>query len=54
MVDYRKLYSILCGAIDDSLDALEKIPQAREEAEKLKNVLLKTEEIYIRESEDDS
>ena len=53
MTDYKKMYAILCRAIDNSIDPLEQIPHARSEAEKLKAALLEAEEIYISTAEDD-
>ena len=50
MANYKKMYALLCGAVDDAISNLEKIPQARTEAEKLKKALLQAEEIYVGES----
>ena len=50
MPDYKKMYAVLCGAIDDVIDPLEKIPLARDCVEKLKAALLEAEEIYIETS----
>lgn len=47
MADYKKMYAILCGAVDDVIDPLERIPLARGCAQKLKEALLEAEEIYI-------
>lgn len=47
MADYRKMYYILCKAIDDVIDPLEDIPLARSYAQKLQKALLEAEEIYI-------
>ena len=52
MTDYKKMYAILCGAVDDVIDSLEKIPLAKDCAEKLKAALLEAEEIYIMTSPD--
>ena len=50
MSDYKKMYAVLCGAIDDVIDPLEKIPLARDCVKKLKAALLEAEEIYIETS----
>lgn len=47
MADYKKMYAILCGAIDDVINPLEEIPLAMECVEKLKAALLEAEEIFI-------
>jgi len=47
MADYEKMYAVLCCAIDDVIDPLEKIPLAYSPVEKLKAALLEAEEIYI-------
>lgn len=47
MADYRKMYSILCKAIDDVIDPLERIPLASPYSRMLKKALLEAEEIYI-------
>ena len=52
MADYRKMYTILCAAIDDIIDPLEKIPLAHFEVEKLRAALLSAEEVYINTSPD--
>ena len=52
MPDYKKMYAILCGAIDDVIDPLEKIPLAVPYAGQLRRALLKTEEVYIESGED--
>ena len=51
MANYKKMYAILCGAVDDAIEELEEIPQARPEVEKLKSALLEAEEIYVGESD---
>lgn len=50
MADYRKMYAILCAAIDDVIDPLEKNPLAHFEVEKLRAALLSAEEVYIDSS----
>ena len=47
MADYRKMYYVLCKAIDDVIDPLEDIPLARPYVQKLQKALLEAEEIYI-------
>lgn len=47
MADYRKMYYVLCKAIDDVIDPLEHIPLAMPYARQLKDALLEAEEIYI-------
>lgn len=48
LIDYRKMYTILCTAIDEVIDPLERIPLAYAEAQKLRAALLAAEEVYIR------
>ena len=50
MSEYKKMYAVLCGAIDDVIDPLDKIPLTRDCVEKLKAALLEAEEIYIETS----
>ena len=45
--DYKKMYAILCGAIDDVIDPLEEIPLAIPSVKKLRNALEEAEEVYI-------
>ena len=40
MADYRKMYHVLCRAIDDVIDPLERIPLAIPYTMKLKKALL--------------
>lgn len=47
MADYKKMYTVLCKAIDDVVDDLEKIPLAYLSAKKLQAALLEAEEIYV-------
>ena len=47
MADYRKMYHVLCRAIDDVIDPLERIPLAVPYVQQLKKALLEAEEIYI-------
>lgn len=50
MPNYQKMYAILCGAIDDVIDPLEKIPLAVPSARKLRTALEEAEELYIATS----
>ena len=50
MPNYQKMYAILCGAIDDVIDPLEKIPLAVPSAKKLRVALEEAEELYIATS----
>ena len=47
MADYRKMYYVLCKAIDDVINPLDHIPLAKPYAEQLQKALLEAEEIYI-------
>ncbi len=47
MADYRKMYYLLCKAIDDVIDPLERIPLAAPYAQRLQRALLEAEELYI-------
>lgn len=47
MADYQKLYALLCGAIDDVIDPLERIPLVLPYAKKLRRALVQAEELYI-------
>lgn len=47
MADYRNMYYVLCKAIDDVIDPLDRIPLAKPYAEQLQKALLEAEEIYI-------
>ena len=47
MADYRKMYAILCKAIDDVIDPLSRIPLAAPCSELLQKALLEAEEVYI-------
>ncbi len=47
MPDYQRMYYLLCKAVDDVIDPLEKIPDAAKYAQALHNALLEAEEIYI-------
>ena len=47
MADYRKMYTVLCGAIDDVIDDLAQIPKARQSMLHLQRALQQAEDIYI-------
>lgn len=47
MPDYKKMYAVLCGAIDKALETLDKIPMAAQISKSLQVALLEAEEIYI-------
>ena len=47
MADYERMYALLCGAVDDAIDALEKVPAAEHISQALQSALLEAEEIYI-------
>jgi len=51
MADYRKMHIQLCAAVDDVIEPLEKIPEAREAAQILRRALLEAENIYIETTE---
>ena len=51
MPDYRKMYAVLCGALDDVIDPLEQIPLACPSAAILRTALLHAEEIYLQTSQ---
>ena len=52
MVDYRKMYALLCYAIDDVPDELNEIPAAALAAERLQKALFEAEELYITADEE--
>ena len=52
MADYKKMYAVLCGAIDDVIEPLRQIPLARPVLNKLQSALLEAEEIYIKTDSD--
>ena len=53
MADYEKMYALLCGAVDEAIDALEKLPGAEPVLQSLQSALLAAEEMYIQTSDDD-
>ena len=52
MEKYRHMYAILCGAIDECIDDLKRIPLAVPYADKLERALLDAEEFYLNAEED--
>jgi len=51
LANYKKMYAILCGAIDDVLDDLNRIRDAQKSAGKLQKALLDAEEMYVEAEE---
>ena len=47
MADYKKMYTVLCGAVDEVIEPLEQIPMARSSVHVLREALLRAERIYI-------
>ncbi len=52
MTDYAKLYARLCGAIDEVLDELGTIPEARHAWGKLQAAILDAEAQYLDTAEE--
>lgn len=52
MTDYAKLYARLCGAIDEVLDELGTIPEARHARERLQAAILGAEAQYLDTEEE--
>ena len=52
MTDYAKLYARLCGAIDEVLDELGTIPEARHAREQLQAAILDAEARYLNTAEE--
>ncbi len=50
MPDYKRMYTLLCKAVDDALTDLETIPAAKLTYNKLSEALIEAEEIYIDSS----
>ena len=50
MPDYKKMYAVLCTAIDGEINTLREIPLAIASASRLESALLEAEEIYIETS----
>ena len=53
MTDYQKMYAILCRAVDEVINPLQKIPMAMPEVKKLRDALLAAEEIFIETADDE-
>ena len=53
MTDYAKLYARLCGAIDEVLDELGTIPEARRAREKLQDAIMDAEAQYLDTAEEE-
>lgn len=47
MADYKRMYTLLCKIIDDVIDPLSWIPEAKIYAVHLQKALLQAEDIYI-------
>ena len=47
MADYRKMYALLCSAIDGVIEPLERIPLAHDAAQTLRQALLEAEDVYV-------
>ena len=47
MADYKRMYTLLCKTIDDVIDSLYRIPEAKIYAVHLQKALLQAEDIYI-------
>lgn len=52
MVDYRKMYSIVCTAASEALDELPDIAVNAKGRQRLQDALLTAEELYLRAEED--
>ena len=52
MADYKKMYAILCSAVDSVIDPLEQIPLALPQAQILRKALLDAEDLYIETEAD--
>ena len=47
MADHKKMYMILCHAVDAVIDPLEQIPLAMPQTAILRNALLEAENVYL-------
>ena len=47
MADYKRMYTLLCKTIDDVIDPLSRIPEAKIYAVQLQKALMQSEDIYI-------
>ena len=52
MVDYQKMYYILCRAASDAIDRLPETKANQEGRQLLQAALLEAEEIYVSDSEE--
>lgn len=52
MVDYQKMYYILCRAASDAIDKLSETEENQEARQLLQAALLEAEEIYVSSSEE--
>ena len=52
MADYQKMYAILCKAVDEAIDPLERVGINSAIVKKLQDALLDAEEVYINTSVD--
>ena len=52
MVDYQKMYYILCRAASDAIDMLSEATDNQEARQLLQAALLEAEEIYVSDSEE--
>ena len=48
MANYKKMYAVLCAAVDGVIDPLEKIPLAAPQSRKLRAAMREAEDIYIK------
>ena len=54
MNEYKKMYAVLCGAIDDVIEPLRAIPAAYPQMRKLQAALWEAEEIFISAKEENN
>ena len=47
MADYQKMYAILCGAVDDALTELERVPSCAHITTRLMDALSRAETLYL-------
>lgn len=52
MVDYQKMYYILCRAASDAIDRLPETSDNQEARQLLQTALLEAEELYVSDSEE--
>lgn len=50
MVNYQKMYAILCAAASEAIDSLEKIPETEAARKILQDALTEAEERYLQEA----